>query len=139
MDETDADRVALRFVNEINRHDVEALLALTSPDHVFVDARGHEVRGRDRLREAWTARFARCPDYRVVIEHHLHLGAVVGLFGTATGSDAEPGGDPAARRWKSPAAWRAVVRDGRIERWQVYGDEATMRRALTEAVARPPV
>lgn len=29
--------------------------------------------------------------------------------------------------WKTPAAWRAVVRDGKIAEWQVYADNEPAR------------
>ena len=138
MSEPDPVRVALKFVNEINRHDVAALLALVATDHVFVDSLGQELRGRERLSAAWTAYFEMFPDYRVVIDDHFGAGPNVGLFGTASGTLRGPdGGLPPDRRWKIPAAWHAVVRDGRVERWQVYADNDPVRRIV--AAARPPV
>jgi ketosteroid isomerase-like protein len=122
MPESDVARAALRFVNEINRHDVAAMLALMSEDHSFTDALGQELRGKERLREAWTAYFALFPDYRIQIEDHLQSGVVVGLFGSASGTLGANGELPSTHRWKIPGAWKAVVRDGHIERWQVYAD-----------------
>ena len=122
LPEPDVVRIVLRFVNEINRHDVPAMLALVSPDHLFVDGLGHEVRGLERLREAWTGYFEWFPDYRILIEDHLQMGIVVGLFGSASGTYAVRGELSPSRRWKIPAAWKAVVREERVERWQVYAD-----------------
>jgi len=134
MTETDPARVALRFVNEINRHDVAALLAMISPDHVFVDSRGQELRGRERLEAAWTAYFAMFPDYRVVIDDRFSTGPVVGLFGTASATFRAPDGSlPPEHRWRIPAAWKAVVRDGRIERWQVFADNEPVQRIVSAA------
>ena len=135
MVESDPERVALRFVNEINRHDVAALVELMAPDFRYVDGLGQEVRGRERVRDGWTAYFGQFPDYRVVIRDHMALGAVVALFGTATGTLAE-GGDLSSRnRWSLPVAWRAVVREGRVEEWQVYTDSEPVRK-LTMAKER---
>jgi len=134
MPESDVVRAALRFVNEINRHDVAALLNLMSEDHLFVDALGQEVRGKDRLREAWNGYFTLVPDYRIVIEDHMQAGLVVGLFGSAAGTLSVGGVLAPSGRWKTPAAWRAVVRDGRIERWQVFADNEPVRKLLA---ARP--
>lgn len=130
MPESDVVRTALRFVNEINRHDVDAILALVSDDHLLVDALGREVRGRDRLRDAWSGYFALFPDYRIVIEDHMQSGLVVGLFGSASGTLSVDGVLAPSGRWKIPAAWRAVVRDGRIERWQVCADNEPVRKVL---------
>ena len=135
MPESDPARVVIRFVNEINRHDVAALLGLVSDDHVFVDGLGHELRGRERLREAWTSYFAMFPDYRILIEHHLEVGIVVGLFGSASGTYAKDGELSPTRRWKIPAAWMAVVRDGRVDHWQVYADNEPVWKVM--GVSRP--
>jgi hypothetical protein len=32
--------------------------------------------------------------------------------------------------WKTPAAWRAVVKDGRISIWQVYADNEPIRAIM---------
>jgi ketosteroid isomerase-like protein len=135
MPESDAVRTALRFVNEINRHDVAALLSLVSDDHVFVDALGQEVRGRERLREAWSGYFELFPDYRILIEDHMQAGVVVGLFGSASGTRAIDGALPPTGRWKIPAAWKVVVREGRVERWQVYDDTEPVRKLVGEVRA----
>lgn len=130
MSEIESGHIAIRFVNEINRHDVDAILALVSDDHLLVDALGREVRGRDRLRDAWSGYFALFPDYRIVIEDHMQSGLVVGLFGSASGTLSVDGVLAPSGRWKIPAAWRAVVRDGRIERWQVCADNEPVRKVL---------
>jgi ketosteroid isomerase-like protein len=125
----DPDRIALRFVNEINRHDLPALSALMSPDFRFVDSLGHELRGRDRMTEAWSSYFAMFSDYRIAVREHLTLGPVVALFGTATGTYASADEPTAHHRWSIPAAWRAVVRDGLVTEWQVYADNDPVRQA----------
>ena len=135
MPEADPARVAIRFVNEINRHDVPAILALMSDDHLFVDGLGQETRGKERLREAWTAYFGWFPDYRILIENHLEEGIVVGLFGSASGTYAVNGELSPTRRWKIPAAWKAIVREGRVEHWQVYADNEPVWEVM--GVKRP--
>lgn len=131
MVESDPDRIALRFLNEINRHDVSALFELMAPDFRFVDGLGQEIRGRERMRETWSSYFGHFPDYRVVIREHLVLGPVVALFGTATGTLAEGRELPSKNRWSIPVAWRAVVREGRVEEWQVYSDNEPVRKLLS--------
>jgi ketosteroid isomerase-like protein len=130
MNDTDPDHIVIKFVNEINRHDVDAILALSAPDFVFVDSLGHEVRGPERMREAWKAYFEMFPDYRVVIREHLSVGAEVALFGTASGTLAVGGTLPHEGHWSLPAAWRAVVRDRHVAEWRVYADNEPVRRIL---------
>jgi ketosteroid isomerase-like protein len=122
--------VALRFVNEINRHDVESLLALLTDDHLMIDSDGAEIRGRERLRAAWAECFRAFPDYHLGVKEWFQNGRTVGMFGIASGTFAVGGQLPAENRWRAPAAWRAVVRDHQIAVWQVYSDRAPALRSM---------
>jgi len=110
------DLVIRAFVDAINAHDVERILALCAPDHEFVDAHGNTVPA-ERLRAAWTGYFGFMPRYGIEIEDMLVEGETAALFGTAWG-----GLDPEGRDWRRPAAWRVRVTAGRIRLWQVYVD-----------------
>lgn len=121
MSESVSEHIAIRFVNEINRHDVSALASLMAPDIRFIDERGQELRGCDRVSEAWTECFHSVPDYRIAIREHLATGQKVALFGTVSGTASSP--PDGSRRWISPAAWRAVISEGRISEWQAYGGQ----------------
>jgi len=133
--ESEIVRTALKFVNEVNRHDVDSLVAMLSDDHLFVDGLGQELRGRERLREAWQSYFAMFPDYHLAVKEWFQNGRVVAMFGTASGTLAVGAELPAEHRWKVPAAWRAVVRDQQIVHWQVFADNEPVRRLM--ALPRP--
>lgn len=111
------DTVIRAFVDAINAHDIERILALCSPDHEFVDAHGNIV-APERLRAAWTGFFGFMPRYGIEIDEILIEGDTVALFGAAWGGLAADGG----RDWRRPAAWRVRVAQGRIRLWQVYVD-----------------
>jgi ketosteroid isomerase-like protein len=131
MSEVESERLAIRFVNEINRHDVAALATMMAPDFRFIDSLGHEVRGRERMCQAWSSYFQQFPDYRIVIREHLSQGQVVALFGSASGTVAGPGTSPGANRWTLPAAWRAIVWEGHVTEWQVYADNEPVSKLLS--------
>jgi hypothetical protein len=97
----------------------------------MIDADGVEVRGRDRLRAAWSDCFRSFPDYHLGVKEWFQNGRTVGMFGTASGTFAIGGQLPAENRWRSPAAWRAVVRDHRIAQWQVYLDPVPAQRSMS--------
>lgn len=131
MPESDIARTALKFVNEINRHDVDSVVAMLSDDHLFVDGLGQELRGRDRLRDGWRAYFAAFPDYHIAVKEWFQNGRVVAMFGVASGTCAVGESLPAENRWTVPAAWRAVVRDHTIVHWQVYADNEPVRKRMS--------
>jgi ketosteroid isomerase-like protein len=103
------------FAAAINSHDLEKIAALMSDDHTFIDAHGNEMAGKETMKEGWASYFGLFPDYYIEIEQIFSegdLGVAYGCARAGTGENA----------WKIPAAWRAIVRDGKIRLWQVYAD-----------------
>jgi ketosteroid isomerase-like protein len=131
MPESDPESVAMRFVRGINRQNVAAMTATMAPEILFVDSLGQEVRGASRLRDGYLAYFALFPDYRITVREHFSVGPVVALFGTARGTLAKHSAMPRENHWEIPAAWRAVVRKGRLIHWQVYADNTPVARLLS--------
>ncbi len=48
MENVNSKKVVLSFINGINRHDVEALAALMSKNHLFVDSLGNSVKRTEK-------------------------------------------------------------------------------------------
>ena len=124
-----------QLIECINRQDVEGLCRLMTPDHLFVDSLGIEVRGREPMREGWRAYFAMVPDYHIVVTDHLESDPVVALFGRAGGTYAPGGRVLPQNRWETPAAWKAVVRDDLVAEWRVFADNEPIRRLMRAAPA----
>ena len=119
------------FIDRINRHDVEAIMALCAHAHRFVDGLGQVLTGYDQLRAAWSGYFYLFPDYRIDIESLAVAGEVVLAAGSASATAAA--GTPTAQRWRIPAAWRAEVRGGLLVLWQVYADNKPVFELLARA------
>jgi ketosteroid isomerase-like protein len=114
---------ALAFVDRINHRDPAGLAALMTEDHRFVDGLGQTVHGRGAMEAGWRGYFGAFPDYSITVENILSDGDVVAMFGTARGSQA-------AHHWQIPAAWKAVVRHGRVAEWRVYADNEPVWKAM---------
>jgi ketosteroid isomerase-like protein len=112
----------LQFMDRINQRDVDKLAELMSEDHVFVDSLGNSVRGREKMRAGWQGYFAFCPDYRVSHEEIFENGNLVAVFGSAGGTIAANGKLPPENKWRTSAAWLAVVEKGLVKEWRVYAD-----------------
>jgi ketosteroid isomerase-like protein len=107
------------FMQAINDHDVDRIVAFCSDDHRLVDAHG-EVGSAEELAAAWAGYFRFMPHYGVEAETIVAVGETVAVFGWAWGGlDAA---DPGVKSWRRPCAWRASVRDGLVSLWQVYVD-----------------
>lgn len=126
--------VVLAFIERINAADVDGLYALMTEDHVFIDALGTRIQGRENMRKAWTGYFGMIPDYKVSHEDVLQHGAIVAVFGTARGTYAPDGRRKKENVWEVPAAWRAVVRGGQIAEWRVFADNQPVRKLMGDAV-----
>jgi hypothetical protein len=48
----------------------------------------------------------------------------VAVFGTASGTSKRDGKFSSDGFWEIPAAWKAIVRDGRIAEWCVYAESS---------------
>jgi ketosteroid isomerase-like protein len=116
----------LAFFDAINRHDPQRLAALMTEDHIFFDSLGRSVHGREAMRAGWQGYFSMCPDYRVEQEAMFESGDAVAAFGLAGGTIRE-------HQWTTPAAWRAVIRDGRIQEFRVYADNKPVYDILSAA------
>jgi ketosteroid isomerase-like protein len=126
-------QVVLKFEEQINARNAEAICALMTADGEFIDALGNRVQGADKLLAAWKGYFKMVPDYSISHSEIFADGNTVAIFGSAQGTFVNPkdGGPPAKENfWKTPAAWRAVIKDGKIAVWQVYADNEPIRAMM---------
>lgn len=114
-----------QFVAAINHHDVKALTALMTPDHVFVDSRGNRMQGATSMEAAWRGYFSMCPDYWIRTDDVLSDG----LAALAAG---EAGGTIDGVAWRTPAAWKALVRDTKVAEWRVFADNNPVYEILAK-------
>jgi ketosteroid isomerase-like protein len=110
------------FIEAINRQDISALSRLMAEDYRFVDSRGQTVSGREAMMAAWKEYFRLFPDYKIEVENLVHGKECLAVFGSATGTYNGKRGPVPENRITMPAAWKAVVQNGRIKHWQVYAD-----------------
>ncbi len=136
MDQQSSVDVALAFVAKINSHDVDGLVALMTPDHLFVDALGTPFRGAAQMRQGWKGYFALFPDYAIEVTDEFSRSDVAAMFGKALGTFAVNGKLARENSWEIPAAWRAVVKEGRVAEWRVYCDNDPARKIM--AANAPP-
>jgi ketosteroid isomerase-like protein len=112
-----------QWIAAINAHDVAGLAGLMAADHTFMDSLGNRVNGAKFMEAGWRAYFAMCPDYWIRVDHAMSEGDTVLGAGEAGGTiDGEP--------WRIPAAWKAVIRDGRVAEWRVYADNKPVYEIL---------
>jgi ketosteroid isomerase-like protein len=127
----------LHFLDRINQRDVNKLVELMTEDHVFTDSLGQSVRGREKMRAGWRAYYALCPDYWVTHEEILSDRNMVAVFGAAGGTIATNGKLPAENRWRTPAAWLAVVHNGLVKEWRVYADNKPVYSIIAKSKGAP--
>lgn len=113
----------LSFIDRINAHDVDSLGELMSDDHTFIDAHGNEVCGKDKMVPGWRGYFEWFPDYFIEVTDVFEGepspdGQTFAMFGFAGGSFK----GKESESWRLPAAWKAIVKDGRVTLWQVFAD-----------------
>jgi ketosteroid isomerase-like protein len=132
MAEKEPMAVVLDFMERINSGNVDSICAAMTEDHVFVDPLGAKIEGRETLREGWKMYHQMIPDYLVSHEEILAKDDTVVVIGTARGTYAPDGKVAKENFWEVPAAWKAVVREGKIASWQVFADNQPVRKLMGE-------
>ena len=112
-----------QWLAAINSHDVTALAALMAADFAFVDSLGNRVDGARYMEPGWRSYFTMCPDYWIRAEHVMTEGDTLLVAG-------EAGGTIDGESWRTPAAWKAVIRDNTVFEWQVFADNKPVYEIL---------
>jgi ketosteroid isomerase-like protein len=120
------------FIAAINGGDASSLSGLMTDDHSLVDSGGSVVSGRARVTDGWKTFFSLFPDYRVEAEFVLQNGAMVAVFGSASGTYNGKRGLVPENKIAMPAAWKAVVEKGKVKLWQVYADWTEGSKVIEE-------
>jgi ketosteroid isomerase-like protein len=121
--------VAMDFIKRINSGDVNALCELMTEGHIFQDALGKRIIGRETMRQGWTMYFKLVADYQVHAVEFFQTGDRLAILGTASGRYTG-GGEANNNFWEVPAAWLAVVKDGLVAEWRVYADNQPLRKLM---------
>jgi hypothetical protein len=115
------------FIDAINRGDLDRLVALMAPGHRLQVLDESPLEGREANHEAWRGYMTAFPDYVIYPDHFVHRGDDVLVQGSTTGSHL---GLPDQDEREIPVIWRATVRDGLLEWWQVIEDTPEQRASL---------
>jgi hypothetical protein len=70
------------------------------------------------------------PDYTIAHSDIFANGEIVAVFGSAQGTFSKDGALRREDFWKMPAAWRAIVKDGKVARWEVFADNEPIRAIM---------
>ena len=122
----DVVETAFRFVESINRQEVEKLTDMMTDSHRFVDLSGEEHVGRAVMRKGWLDYFRMCPDYLIHVCEFHHRGDRVYLIGRTTGSHLDL---PWREEFQDTVIWIADVEGERLSLWKVVADTPETRQA----------
>ena len=120
--------VAMDFIKRINSGDLNSLCELMTEGHIFQDALGKRIIGRETMRQGWTMYFKLVSNYQVHAVEFFQTGDRLAILGTASGR--YTGGEANNNFWEVPAAWLAVVKDGLVAEWRVYADNQPLRKLM---------
>ena len=74
------------------------------------------------MEAGWVGYLKMFPDYAIQVDDMLQDGDLVAVFGSTTQTYNGKRGLAAENRMSGPAAWKAIVQDGKVRHWQVYAD-----------------
>ena len=124
--------IVLRYVEQINAHDVDGIVGLLSDDYHFVNSSGDEFSGRQFMRETWLDQFAKHPDFRIRVNTVIADAGGVAIFGFSEGTYAPDGELREENKWSVPAAFLLTARGGKVTYFETFSD-ASMVYDLMQA------
>ena len=113
---------AIAFIEAINAHDVDGIVALLSADYEFVNSQGDRFTGEAFMRETWADQFNKHPDFRIRVGRVVADEVAVAMFGFSEGTYAPDGVLRTENRWSVPAAFLLMSREGKISYFESFSD-----------------
>jgi ketosteroid isomerase-like protein len=112
------------FIEAINRSDVAHLASLMTEDHRLQVFDESPLDGKEANIEGWRGYTSAFPDYVIYPHQLVARNAEVIVLGHTTGSHLDL---PDEQESELTLLWRATVRDGRLQLWQLIKDTPDRR------------
>ena len=112
------------FIEAINRSDVDHLASLMTEDHRLQVFDESPLDGKEANIEGWRGYASSFPDYVIYPHQLVARTAEVIVLGHTTGSHLDL---PDEQESRLTLLWRAIVRDGRLQLWQLIKDTPDRR------------
>lgn len=122
--------VVIRFITAVNSRNVESISGLISDDHKFTDSLGNVFRGKEVMTKGWINYLNLFPDYKIEVDEVYDKENKVMFTGKASGTYLRSDNQSEENHWVINAAWRALVENGKIKEWQVFGDNKPVYEIL---------
>ena len=122
----DVVETAFRFVECINRQEVERLAEMMTEEHRFEDPSCDTYVGRGSMEEGWTDYFQMCPDYTIHVSDFHQQGNRVFLMGQTTGSHLDL---PWREEFRDKVIGIADIQGQQLSLWKIIADTRDARRA----------
>lgn len=109
--------VVTRFVDFINTQDVDGIINMLTPDHIFIDAGGGRA-DYEKLKTGWPGYFKLDPEYVIETGEMIAEGNTVVILGRSKGYYVIDGNPKPP--YDEPTVWKAVVKGNKLSLWQVF-------------------
>ena len=119
-------KVLLDFIDAINHANVDTMVGLMADEHTFIDSRDNRYTGKENMKQAWIGYFNLFPDYKIEITGMLQKKSLFYLVGYAGGTYKNQRNENNSNYWRIPAAWSAIIKKNKVQRWQVYADNSVV-------------
>jgi predicted ester cyclase len=127
---------AVAFIEAINAHDVEHIVALLAADYEFVNSQGDRFQGEAFMRETWADQFNKHPDFRIRVGRLVADEEAVAIFGFSEGTYAPDGQLRVENRWSVPAAFLLMSREGKVSYFESFSDASMVYDLIQAATSQ---
>ncbi len=126
MERTPVD-IGFEFVEHINRLEHEALCAMMTYDHFFMDLGGSVHGPKSVMEEGWRQYMTSWPHYMIHVSEAYNVNDSAVLVGRTTGSHREL---PREEEFAESLIWVARTTEGLVSEWRMYYNTPENRQEL---------
>jgi hypothetical protein len=119
--------IGFKFVESINRKDIDRLSKLMTNEHTFIDGYGESYVGKDTMIKEWKDYFQSFPEYMIHLCECFKNGHSIIFVGRNTGSHLK---NLRNEEFKETLIGVVEIKNGLVDKWIIYDDTTDMRKKL---------
>ncbi len=117
MSTTNEEKIALKFVDYINKQDIDGLVSLLSKGVTMIGYEGKIETGRKLIKEGFQGYFLDFPEYKIHVSKVARSRDDIAIIGKTTGSHIAPEIEA-----KETVIWIAKIEDNLVIEWRIFSD-----------------
>jgi len=132
MNSSNQIKTVLKYIESINRADLDKIAQMMDDDYVFVDAGNLRYEGKDIMIRGWKGYFMLFPDYSIEVQTITGNDSDIGLFGYSSGTYKGLETIDDRNYFRIPTSWMVKLEGDKVRHWQVYNESKMVEDIINQ-------